>query len=140
MKYVLYICLFIILFSSKVVRAENVGQISEAQSLAVDLMRTYCQSCHALGNVRFITSEDNGMVWRYILSEQVRPSVTWAQAIIAALDWSTLDPDSLVDPRETGKSWMPIGSKRYTIVERMIGDQDAREYILEHLRSSQTDQ
>jgi hypothetical protein len=101
---------------------------------AVPLIRKYCQACHGVGDLRFITSEKDSEVWEFIFRERTPKGVIWAEEMIRVLDWPTNSPpanNSLLAP---GRDWMPKGKKRYDMVEEHLGDEDAREFLLRSLR------
>lgn len=99
--------------------------------LAVTLMREYCRACHAVGDRRFLISDDNDEVWRFIFHAPAPSGEIWSRSIVKVLDWPTKEPPDPSKPMSPELDWMPKGMKRLEIVQQMVGPLDAREFILE---------
>jgi hypothetical protein len=93
------------------------------------LITKYCQACHAVGDIRFINSEDPEIVWEDIFVVMGPYKVPWATVIYDRLNWPVDDPEKLFKPAH-GSDWMPLGSKRYDIVDQKINGESARKYLL----------
>ncbi len=94
------------------------------EQATVQALRTNCQACHAVGNLRFIYSSDDGQVWNYILTTDVPGETqTWAQAMVPVLSWPTDSAppfNAVMDPTD-GKDWMPQGYQRIPFSTDTIG-------------------
>lgn len=104
------------------------------QLQATALLRQYCQACHAVGDKRFITDEDDGLVWDFIQNAGPSASaMTWREAIIKVLSWPSDKAPPFGVPMEPNRDWMPKGGKRLDFATAMCEGQSARTFILEHL-------
>lgn len=117
-------------------RATNVDPGPEWPTAAAKL-RTYCQSCHGLGQLRFIFGTDDLQLWRFITSNRAPSSgKLWSEAITDVLSWPSGTPpafDELKDPAQ-GRDWMPKGAKRLQLADDDVDGRPAREIILDALR------
>lgn len=115
------------------------AKLDAVQSLTVEKLRTYCRSCHAVGALRFIHSEDDAEVWTYITETRVPGSQTlWREAIFAVLDWPQDAPppfDELKDPA-AGRDWMPKGVKRLQLADDYVDSRSVRAVMLEALSAT----
>lgn len=101
-------------------------------AFTVGKLRTYCKACHAIGELRFIHSEDDAEVWNHLFTARAPNSgKLWADGIVEVLSWPSDEPppfDQLMDPPE--RDWMPRGSKRLHLAADSEG---ARRRIIESL-------
>jgi hypothetical protein len=109
------------------------------QVLAAGALRTYCQDCHGLGNLRFIRGETHEDQWDFLLQAKAPESKRlWAEQIIKVLSWPDGHeyPDfrNVMDP--PSKDWMPRGFKRIEFANSKIQDRPSREVIIEELIKS----
>lgn len=109
--------------------------ISAAQWAVVNRLRTHCQACHAVGNLRFIYSADDTVVWRDLFTRRAPgTNKIWAEGIIEVLSWPTdrAPPyDQMMDP--SGRDWMPKGAKRNDLANDRMDGRSARQVMIEQL-------
>ncbi len=94
----------------------------------VGKLRTYCAACHALGELRFIHSDDDEEVWDYLFQAQAPNSKKiWAQAILEVLDWpSDAAPPFNQMMKPPDQDWMPKGKKRLNLAADSVDGIAAR--------------
>lgn len=114
-----------------------VFELLPLQKTAMQKMRVYCRACHAVGEQRFITSDDDQIVWDYIHAERAPISgKLWSTAIFDVLDWPSDRPpafDEIMDPINN-RDWMPKGVKRMQLADDKVDGVATRRKILEALR------
>lgn len=107
-------------------------EITAEQALAVQKLRTHCKACHALGELRFLPSEDDSVTWDFVLHERSpRSGKLWVEAIREVLDWPTDDPppfDQLMAPPD--RDWMPKGYKRIVFARDVVEGEPTRRFLL----------
>ena len=113
----------------------------QADSLfAASKLRFYCKACHAIGDLKFIRSDDDAQLWAFLFREKSPHSgKIWADAIAEVLNWpSDVAPpfDPLMDPTHQ-RDWMPRGSKRLDLAADLDGGASVRREILSALKASQ---
>jgi len=103
--------------------------------ISVNKLRQFCGACHAVGDLKFITSDNNQYVWNYIYTNNAPNSQKkWADQIYKVLNWPNGVPpafDQLMVP--PNQDWMPKGSKRTNFATDKVGDKSTREFILESI-------
>ena len=108
---------------------------SEVQMAVVGKLRTHCQACHAIGNLRFIYSSDNAVVWNDLFSKRAPgTNKLWAEGIIEVLSWPTDQApphDQMMDPPR--RDWMPKGAKRNDLANDLMEGRPARQVMIEQL-------
>ncbi len=105
--------------------------------LAVSKMRQFCAACHAVGNLRFIRSDDDNEIWQYIhLTRAPNSQKIWAQNIIEVLSWPSDVPPPFDQPMDPGhnRDWMPKGAKRLSLAGDAVDGQATRKLLLEALQ------
>jgi hypothetical protein len=110
--------------------------------VAIQKMRTYCGACHAVGDLRFIRSDDDAEVWAYLFANRAPNSrKIWAQNIVEVLSWPRDVPPPFDQPMDPGnnRDWMPKGAKRLTFAEDQVGGEATRQLILRKLRAQPED-
>lgn len=97
-------------------------------------LREYCAACHASGNIRFLTSENDEELWRVMRDERAPLSrKRWVDQIVMLLDWPGGKMPSIRDEPQ----WMPMGMKRQKLAsDRELG-RPTREILLESLKTLQ---
>lgn len=101
----------------------------------VPKIREFCQSCHGVGDARFIKSENDAEVWASLFRERAPKSgKVWAQAMVDVLNWPSDSPPPFDSPIEPGRDWMPKGSKRLGIAEDSFDGEPTRQVIIRELR------
>jgi hypothetical protein len=104
------------------------------QKFTVMKLRTHCNSCHGVGDLRFFYSDDDEQAWHYLQTQTAPKSKKlWAEAIKEVLSWPSETPPSFDQPMSSGKDWMPKGYKRLQLAEDMVNGQTARAFILSTL-------
>lgn len=105
------------------------------QKFAVMKLRTYCNACHGVGELRFIHSDEDESVWNYIKTQTApRSKKLWAEAIKDVLRWPSDAAPSFEQPMDpSGKDWMPRGYKRLEFAQDSVGSQSTRNFILSTL-------
>lgn len=111
---------------------------ADQRAIALGKLRTYCKSCHAVGQLRFIQSEDDAQLWKYINETRAPGSnKLWAQAIVDVLSWPRGDTpppfDEFKDPAKN-QDWMPKGVKRLQLADDTVDGKSVRSIILDALR------
>lgn len=105
--------------------------------VAIAKMRQFCAACHAVGNVRFIRSEDDHEVWQYIhLNRAPTSQKLWVEGMIEVLSWPSDVPppfDQPMDPRHN-RDWMPKGAKRLSMAGDTVEGIATRKVLLEALK------
>lgn len=109
--------LFLLALAFKPVAASD--EIATAQAL-----RHYCKACHAIGEFRFIHTEDDDELLQYIRTHSAPSGKPWVTRIIETLDWPTDEPPPFNQP-----GWMPKGEKRLELAK----DPHTRRLILDTL-------
>ena len=116
------------------------GQAADV-TFTVRKLRTYCAACHALGELRFIRSEDDREVWDFLFHNRAPNSKKlWAEGISEVLGWPTEAPpafNQMMKPPDL--DWMPKGKKRLTLASDLDGGVSTRRRILEDLKSGALD-
>lgn len=108
--------------------------ITQDQMQAVVLLRQYCQACHAVGDKRFMSDDDDGVVWNFIqTTKPPKGTVTWRDAIIKVLSWPSNKPPPFGETMEPNRDWMPKGGKRLEFSSATYEGQPVRLFILDHL-------
>jgi hypothetical protein len=109
---------------------------SDVASVVVPKLREFCQACHAVGDSRFIRSDDDQVVWRDLFSGIApKRGKLWAEAIVEVLDWPSDSPPDFSSPIEPGRDWMPKGSKRLPFADDKTNGESTRRLLLRELRS-----
>lgn len=113
------------------VSCQSYAEIDPEIDTAMNKIRTYCQSCHGVGELRFIQNESNLRLWDDINNtESPKSKRLWRELILEVLDWPTNSPPSFGDlMTPPDKDWMPKGAKRLKIVKETVNGMDAREFI-----------
>ena len=105
------------------------------QDFVVNKLRLYCKACHAVGDLKFITSDKNQDVWNYLWEEESpRSGRLWGELIIEVMDWPSdlpPPPDELMDPPD--RDWMPKGNKRNLLANDYFEHQSVRRLLLDYL-------
>lgn len=107
--------------------------------LTVSKLRQYCAACHAVGNVRFIRSDDDAEVWQYIyLNRSPNANKLWSENIIEVLSWPGDVPPPFDQPMDPGhnRDWMPKGAKRLSLAAKTVGGVATRKLMLQALRGT----
>lgn len=101
----------------------------------VGKLRTYCAACHALGDLRFINSDDDQAVWEYLFHNKSPQSKRlWSEAILDVLDWpSDAAPPFNQMKKPPSEDWMPKGKKRVYLAADSESGVTARRRIREDL-------
>lgn len=108
--------------------------VTAEQMQSVDILRQYCQACHAVGDKRFIVDDDNEIVWEFIQTQKAPQSkILWRDAIMKVLNWPSDAAPPFNIPMETNRDWMPKGGKRLQFSAGTIEGQTVRSFILDHL-------
>ena len=106
------------------------------QIFTIQKLRTYCNACHGLGNLRFIRSDDDTEVWDYLFKNKAPTSGKWwSDAIIEVLNWPSDSPppfDQMLNP--PNKDWMPRGYKRILFSQDVVGSVSSRGIVVEALQ------
>ena len=127
------VCLAALLSGSNFAIADNQSEGLIAIDDAIGALREYCKSCHAVGNQKFITSNNNFTVWKYIQQNRAPSGALWINSIRQVLDW----PGGQVPPQDgtvrPGIRYMPIGAKRPPFARARIGGQLLRPALVERL-------
>jgi hypothetical protein len=109
--------------------------VPSGESVVVPKLREFCQSCHAVGDVRFIRSADDHVVWVELFKGKAPKSgKVWADAIVDVLSWPSNDPPDFESPIEPGRDWMPKGSKRLALATDTVNGELTRHMLLRELR------
>ena len=104
------------------------------QKFTVMKLRTYCNACHGVGELRFFFSDDDDEVWNYLKTQTAPKSKKiWAQAIKEVLSWPSETPPDFSATIAAGKDWMPKGYKRLQMAKDSVNGQTARAFILSTL-------
>lgn len=105
--------------------------LDSAQRFVTQKLRTYCNACHGVGELRFIYSDDDLAMWNYIFSNNAPTAkVLWAKQIVALLDW----PDDEAPPGSQTQ-WMPKGAKRLELAADNENGESTRRRLIAILRS-----
>ena len=124
------------LFSSLLVSTIS-GDIAEGASGVgiVPKIREFCQSCHGVGDARFIKSSNDAEVWAGLFRERAPKSgKIWAEAMIEVLSWPSDAPPPFDSPIQPGRDWMPKGSKRLALADDTTNNEPTRKVIIKELR------
>ncbi len=101
-------------------------------------LRHYCKACHAVGTMKFITTEDDRELWASLFTERApRTGKLWAEGIVEVLAWPSDAPppfDSVMDP-PSNRDWMPKGQKRLELAAERDGTTVVRRSIVDALRA-----
>ncbi len=109
--------------------------LNASEQLAVEKIRTYCQACHGVGELRFIYSEVDEEVWDYIHSQpSPKSKKLWATAIAEVLNWPSESAPPFSKPISPDQDWMPKGIKRLQMADDYVGGVSSRRIILENLK------
>lgn len=130
--------LLLVFYLNMVAESNPALAVTDSQIQAAAFLRQYCQACHAVGEKRFITSDDDAAVWTFIGSNRLpkNPAKTWAEEIAKVLSWPTDDPPPFDKPMEPNRDWMPKGGKRLQFANGMMNGQSVRRVILDQLAQS----
>ena len=105
-------------------------------TFTADCLRTYCQACHGLGEMRFIHGDDDETLWSFLLNNRApRSGKLWIDGIIEVLDWpdGQMPPfDRLLEP--PSRDWMPKGIKRVEMSQSVVEGVPAQRVMLSTLR------
>lgn len=107
--------------------------------LTVSKLRQYCAACHAVGNVRFIRSDDDSEVWQYIyFNRSPNANKLWSENIIEVLSWPGDVPPPFDQPMDPGhnRDWMPKGAKRLSLAAETVDGVATRKLMLQALRGT----
>lgn len=101
----------------------------------VGKLRKYCAACHALGDLRFIHSDDDQVVWEFLFRgmspQSKRP---WAEAILDVLDWPGDSPPPFTHLKKPpSEDWMPKGKKRLDFAADLDNGVPARRKMREDI-------
>lgn len=109
--------------------------LTPSQALTCSKLRQYCQACHALGELRFIYSDNNEELWREI-SYGISPKskMIWKRKIYEVLNWPTDAPPSFQEPMSASGDWMPKGIKRLDLANDKTDGTFTRRIMLETLK------
>lgn len=105
---------------------------------SVGKLRSYCAACHALGELRFIRSDDDREVWKYLFENRAPHSgKLWADGIREVLDWPT-DKAPPFDQmlHAPDRDWMPKGQKRLRLASDVENGKSSRQRLLQELMKS----
>jgi len=104
-------------------------------TFTVGRLRTHCAACHAVGELRFLHSDDDEEVWENLFREKAPHSQKiWAQAILEVLDWPTDAPppfNQMMKPPD--RDWMPKGKKRLNLATDTVDGVSARRKMRDDL-------
>lgn len=114
--------------------AVKIGAAADV-SWSVGKLRSYCAGCHAIGEVRFIRSDDDNEVWKFLFENRAPKSgKIWAEGIREALNWPTdkAPPvDQMLQPPD--RDWMPKGVKRTRLAADVENGTSARKRLIQEL-------
>ncbi len=102
----------------------------------VGKLRKYCAACHGLGDLRFIHSDDDEVVWDFILhNPSPKSKRRWADAILDVLDWPTDNPPPFTQLKKPpSEDWMPRGKKRLDFAADYESGMPARRRMREDIQ------
>jgi hypothetical protein len=122
--------------------ASAASEPGAADLVAAAKLRAYCKACHAVGELRFIQSDDDAALWTSLFTERsTRSGTVWAAAISAVLSWPSDAPppfDPIMDP-SANRDWMPRGAKRLDFAADTVDGTPVRRLILERLSAASAD-
>lgn len=112
------------------------SKVSAAAGInVVPKLREFCQSCHGVGDARFIRSSNDAEVWAGLFSDKAPKSgKIWAKAMLEVLAWPSDAPPTFDAPMAPGRDWMPKESKRLSFAADTINGQPTRQVIIRELR------
>jgi len=113
------------------------SEVTDRVTVTAAKLRTFCQACHGIGELRFFRGETDAEMFRFIVSEKApRSGKLWIDSIIEVLSWpgSRMPAfDEFMIPPD--RDWMPKGARRIDLARDSVDGIPTREVILETLRS-----